>query len=52
MKYLLLTYLDEKAWLSLSEAERQQMMAHVAPHVEQLTANGKFLGGAPLDPAL
>ena len=48
MKYLLLTYLDQKAWLSLSEAERQQMMGEVAPHVQQLIARGKFLGGAPL----
>lgn len=51
MKYMLLTYLDEKAWLSLSEAERQQAMAECAPHVEQLIASGQFLGGAPLHPA-
>ncbi len=50
MKYMLLTYLDEKTWLSLSEAERQQAMADCAPHVEQLLASGKFLGGAPLYP--
>jgi hypothetical protein len=50
MKYMLLTYLDEKAWLSLSEAEQQEMMAECAPHVDQLLANGKFLGGAPLHP--
>ena len=50
MKYMLLTYLDEKAWLSLSEAEQQQMMAEVAPHVQHLIASGKFLGGAPLHP--
>ena len=50
MKYMLLTYLHETAWLSLSEAEQQEMMAECAPHVEQLLANGKFLGGAPLHP--
>jgi len=50
MKYMLLTYLDEKTWLNLSEAERQQAMAECAPHVEQLLASGKFLGGAPLYP--
>jgi hypothetical protein len=36
MKYMLSTYLDETPWLSLSEAEQQQMMADCAPHVEQL----------------
>ncbi len=50
MKYMLLTYLDEQAWLSLSEEERQQIMADSMPHVRQLMASGKFLGGAPLDP--
>ncbi len=51
MTYLLLTYLDEEAWLALSEAERQQAMAVVDPYVKQLIAEGKFLGGAPLQPA-
>jgi hypothetical protein len=50
MKYMFITYLDEKAWLSLSEAEQQQMMAECMPHVQQLIANGTFLGGAPLHP--
>ena len=50
MKYMLLTYLDEKAWTSLSEAEQQQMMAECTPHVEKLIGSGKFLGGAPLHP--
>jgi len=51
MKYMLLTHLDEKAWLSLSEAERQENMAEPMRYVQQLIANGKFLGGAPLDPS-
>jgi hypothetical protein len=50
MKYMFLTYLDEKAWTSLSEAEQQQMMAECTPHVERLIASGKFLAGAPLHP--
>jgi hypothetical protein len=50
MRFMLLTYLDEQAWTSLSEAEQQQMMAECAPHVEQLLASGTFLGGAPLHP--
>lgn len=47
---MFLTYLDEKAWLSLSQAEQKQMMAEAAPHLEQLMASGKFLSGAPLHP--
>jgi hypothetical protein len=50
MKYMLLTYLDEKAWASLSEAEQQEIMAEKMPYVEQLLASKKFLGGAPLHP--
>jgi hypothetical protein len=50
MKYMLLTYLDEKAWMSLGEAEQQRIMGECMPHVEQLLASGTFLGGAPLHP--
>jgi hypothetical protein len=51
MKYMLLTYLDEQAWEALGEAEQQRQMHDCAPHVQQLLASGKFLGGAPLHPA-
>jgi hypothetical protein len=51
MKYMLLTYIDEKAWLSLSDAERQQAMDECAPHTRELLANGKLLAGAPLHPS-
>ena len=47
---MLLTYLDENAWAKLSETERQQMMADCEPHLRQLIASGKFLGGPPLHP--
>ena len=50
MRYMLLTYLDEKAWMSLGEAEQERIMGECAPHVEQMLASGKFLGGAPLHP--
>ena len=50
MKYLLLTYLDEKAWGALPEAEQQRLMDGPRPHVEKLLAARKFLGGAPLHP--
>jgi hypothetical protein len=50
MKYMLLTYLNEKTWLSLSEEEQQREMASCAPHVEKLLAAKKILAGAPLHP--
>ena len=50
MKYMFLTYLDEKAWANLGEAEQQRLMGDCSPHVDQLIAGGKFLGGAPLHP--
>jgi hypothetical protein len=50
MKYMLLTYLDETAWLALSPEEQQRMMAECGPHVEQLLAKKKLLAGAPLEP--
>src|SRR6185436_19511664 len=50
MKYMLLTYLDEKAWLSLSPAEQQRQMAECGPHVAKLVAAKKILAGAPLHP--
>jgi hypothetical protein len=51
MTYMFLTYLDEKAWLGLGEDARQQIMVEPMQYVEQLRANGKFLAGAPLEPA-
>jgi hypothetical protein len=50
MKYMLLTYLDEQAWVNLGPAEQQKIMSECAPHLEKLIASGKFLGGAPLQP--
>jgi hypothetical protein len=50
MKYMLLTYLDEKAWAALGEAEQQRLMAKCGPHVQGLLHSGKFLAGAPLHP--
>jgi hypothetical protein len=50
MKYMLLTYLDEKAWLSLTPEQQSQEMAKCAPHVEKLVDTKKLLAGAPLHP--
>jgi hypothetical protein len=50
VKYMLLTYLDEKAWLSMSPAEQQLEMDKCAPHVAKLLEQKKLLAGAPLHP--
>ena len=50
MTYMLLTYLSEKAWADLGEAEQQRLMHACDPHVQQLRESGKFLAGAPLHP--
>ncbi len=50
MKYMLLTYLVEQAWLRLSEDEQRRQMEECAPHVQQLVASGKLVSGAPLHP--
>lgn len=50
MTYLMLTYLDEKKWFALSQAEKKMHMQECMPHIEQLCASGMFLGGSPLEP--
>jgi len=50
MKYMLLTYLDEKAWHAMSAEEQQKAMNECAPHVERLMKSGKAFDGAPLEP--
>ena len=50
MKYMLLTYLDEKKWLAMSEEEQRRAMAECEPHVKSLIGSGKLLDGAPLHP--
>jgi hypothetical protein len=50
MKYMLLTYLDEKAWLALTPEEQQREMSKCQPHVEKLMGTKKLLAGAPLHP--
>lgn len=50
MKYMLLTYLEEKVWLALSPEEQQRQMAECGPHIEKLMAAKKILAGAPLHP--
>src|SRR5688572_20770089 len=50
MKYMLLTYLNEKVWLGMSPEEQQQEMSKCAPHIEKLLGTNKLIAGAPLHP--
>ena len=49
MKYMLPIYLGE-AWDKMSVAERQEIYRGQKQLSEELTANGKLLGGSPLHP--
>ena len=48
MKYMLLTYLDEKTWLSLSPEQQRHEMELCGPHVQKLLASKKRIDGAPV----
>jgi len=50
MKYMLLTYLDEKKWLALTDEQQRADMEKCEPHVQRLASSGKLLGGSPLHP--
>jgi hypothetical protein len=50
MKYMILTYLDEKVWAELSPEEQREEMEKCGPHVQKLLASKKLLDGAPLHP--
>jgi hypothetical protein len=50
MKYMILTYLDEKAWLALTPEQQQAEMEACGPHVQTLIASKKLVDGAPLHP--
>ena len=48
MKYMLLTYLDEKAWLALTPEQQKKEMDSCGPHIEKMMAQKKIIAGAPL----
>jgi hypothetical protein len=50
MKYMLLTYLDENAWLALTPEEQQRRMEAPGPHIKALKEKKKLLAGGPLHP--
>ena len=51
MKYMLLIYLEEKAWASQTEPERQEIYREYRELIEELTRDGKFLVGNQLQPS-
>lgn len=48
MKYMLLTYLDEKKWLALTPEQQKEEMESCGPHIEKMMAQKKIIAGAPL----
>jgi len=50
MKYLLLIYHDEAAFMGLTEDERQSIYLEYRQLREELTHNGRFLAGSQLQP--
>jgi hypothetical protein len=51
MKYMLLIYLEEKAWASQTEPERQEIYREYRELIAELTRDGKFLVGDQLQPS-
>ena len=50
MKYLYLTYLNEKDWLALTPEQQQKEMETCGPHIQKLVSTKKIIDGAPLRP--
>jgi hypothetical protein len=50
MKYLILLYGDEKAWASVSDAERRQVLGEFGKCYQDLLKNEQYKGGSPLQP--
>ncbi len=51
MKYVCLGYLDENAWTTLSESERNTLMDECLAYDDVLRKNGHFVGGEALQTA-
>ena len=50
MKYMLLIHDDERSWGTMSEAERQQIMAEYRRFTDEIRASGHFHAGSQLQP--
>ena len=51
MKYMLLVHHDQEAFAKRPEAERQSLLQESVQLANQLHANGKYFGAAPLHPS-
>jgi hypothetical protein len=50
MQYLLLIYGEEKAWTTMSEAERNGLFADYRKYTDEIKQSGHWIGGNPLQP--
>src|SRR5439155_19148653 len=50
MQYLLLIYGEEKAWTTMSEAERNTLFADYRSFTDEVKRSGHWVGGNPLQP--
>jgi hypothetical protein len=50
MKYILLIYLEEKGWASLTEQQRQDIYAEYRTFTEEIIAKGNYISGSELHP--
>jgi hypothetical protein len=50
MEYMLLIYSSEKAWASMSEAQKAKMFGEYTAFTESIVKSGHFKAGAPLQP--
>ena len=50
MKYILLIYLEEKSWSTLTEQERQDIYGEYRRFTEEIIARGNHISGSELHP--
>jgi hypothetical protein len=50
MKYMLLIYHEEKAWDTLTEADRQNIYSEYRKFSEDIVASGNYISGSELHP--
>lgn len=50
MKYILLIHDEEKGWGTISDAERQAVMAEYRQFTQQIKSSGQYVGGSQLQP--
>jgi hypothetical protein len=50
MKYLLLICGDEKAWATMPDADRQQLMADFRQFSSDIQSSGQYVSGSQLQP--